>query len=557
MRHRLILLISFLLIIIYMIHCGRKNVITEKASLEYMNAEWSKLTPVVLTHDISYLHDAEIQTIKLIIRASRIMDNLFLQQVYGNNLRMLEELEQTEEPNGQIYLDFFKNMFGPWNRLDEDHPFINTEKKPSGANYYPVDMTKEEFNNWLEAHPEDRDAFESNFTMIRRKGNKLVAIPYSEFFEDELHEAANILKQAAEMTSDLNLKIYLNSRAEAFLSNDYYQSDMDWMDLSGDIEAVIGPYEVYEDNLFGYKAAFESFVCLVDHDESAKLRTIENYLNDMEANLPIPDEYKNFERGASSPIKVVNELFTAGDTKAGIQTTAFNLPNDERVRDAKGSKKVMLKNVMNAKFEKCWIPIVNTVLAEKDLERVSFDGYFNHVLMHEISHGLGPGQITIDGVETTVNRELRELYTTIEECKADVLGVLNTQFLIDKKVLPKELENALYASYLGGMFRSIRFGIGEAHGGGVAIQLNYCLDKGAFHVESDGKFSVYDRRIKSTVRDLAEEILLIQAEGNYGAAKELIEKYRIIRPEVQSALDKLTHVPIDIRPIYPIENEIE
>ncbi len=557
MRHRLILFMSLSLIMIHMIHCGRENVITEKASLEYMNAEWSKLAPVVLTHDISYLHDAEIQAIKLIIQASRIMDNLFLQQVDGDNLQILEELEQSEEPNGQIYLDFFKNMFGPWNRLDEDHPFINTAEKPSGVNYYPADITKEEFNNWLEAHPEDREAFESNFTMIRRKGNTLVALPYSEFFKDELQSAAKLLKQAAEMTSNLTLKIYLNSRAEAFLSNDYYQSDMDWMDLSGDIEAVIGPYEVYEDNLFGYKAAFESFVCLVDHVESEKLEMIENYLDDMEANLPIPDQYKNFDRGSSSPIKVVNELYTAGDTKAGIQTTAFVLPNDERVREAKGSKKVMLKNVMNAKFEKCWIPIVNTVLAEKDLERVSFDGYFNHVLMHEISHGLGPGKITVNGEETTVNRELKELYTTIEECKADVLGVLNTQFLIDEEVLPEELENTLYASYLGGMFRSIRFGIGEAHGGGVAIQLNYCLDKGAFRVDDDSNFYVYDRRIKSTIRDLAEELLLIQAEGDYEGAKELIDEYRVIRPEVQTALDKLTQVPIDIRPIYPIENEIE
>ncbi|MCJ7812705.1 peptidase, partial [bacterium] len=298
-------------------------------------------------------------------------------------------------------------------------------------------------------------------------------------------------------------------------------------------------------------------VCVVDHEESQKLETIGNYLNDMEANLPLPNQYKNFERGTSSPIKIVNELFTAGDTKAGIQTTAFNLPNDERVREAKGSKKVMLKNVMDAKFEKCWIPIVNTILAEKDLNRVSFDGYFNHVLMHEISHGLGPGNITMDGRETTVNKELKELYSTIEECKADILGILNTQFLIDKKVLPKELENTLYASYLGGMFRSIRFGIGEAHGGGVAIQLNYCLDKGAFRIDKDGKFSVNNGRIKSSLRDLASETLLIQAEGNYEGAKQLVEKYRVVRPEVQSALNKLEHVPIDIRPIYPIENNIE
>ncbi len=555
--HKYFPFIISLFVMVNLIHCRRKNVIVEKASLEYIQSQSSQLTPIILTHDLSYLRDDEIQVIKLLIKASQIMDTLFLKQVHEDNVQMLKELEQSNEPNGEIYANFFKIMFGPWNRLDDDHPFINTKKKPLGVNYYPKDMTKEEFNSWLETHPEDREPFESNFTMIRRKGDRLVVVPYSEYFKDELQSAAALLKQAADMTSDLTLRTYLNSRASAFFSNDYYQSDMDWLDLAGNIEVVIGPYEVYEDKLFGYKAAFESFVCIVDHQESQKLKTIENYLNDMEASLPIPDKYKNFERGTSSPIKVVNELFTAGDTKAGIQTTAFNLPNDERVRENKGSKKVMLKNVMNAKFEKCWIPIVNIVLSEKDLGRVSFDGYFNHVLMHEISHGLGPGNIIVDGRETTINKELKELYSTIEEYKADILGILNTQFLIDKNVLPKELEDALYSSYLGGMFRSIRFGIGEAHGGSVAIQLNYCLDKGAFRVDSEGKYSVNDGKIKTAIRDLAREILLIQAEGNYESAKQFIEKYRVMRPEVQSTLDQLKQIPVDIRPIYPIENNFE
>ena len=536
--------------------CGRK-IITEKARLEHVKVQLTKLAPVTLTYDLSYLPAEETQVIKLLVEASQYMDAIFLRQVDEANPLIQKELEKSKNPDDAIYLDFFKIMFGPWDRLDEDHPFINTMTKPEGANYYPADMTKEEFNAWIEAHPEDKEAFESEFTVIRRKGKDLRAIPYPEFFNDHVKPAADLLRQAAEITSDLTLKTYLTSRADALLSNDYYQSDMDWMDLAGDIEVVIGPYEVYEDNLFGYKAAYESFVCVVDHEESEKLKQIGKYLNDMEANLPIPDKYKNFERGSSSPIKVVNEIFTAGDTKAGIQTTAFNLPNDERVRETKGSKKVMLKNVMNAKFEKCWIPIVNTVLAERDLKRVSFDGYFNHTLMHEVSHGLGPGRITVDGRETTVGKELKELYSTIEECKADVLGVYNAQFLIDKKVFPKELEKTLYASNLGGMFRSIRFGIGEAHGGGVAIQLNYYLDRGAFRVEKDGRFSVNDRKMKKAVRNLARELLLIQAKGDYDGAKQLIEKYRVLRPEVEAALDKLKDVPIDIRPVYPIEIEIE
>ena len=276
----------------------------------------------------------------------------------------------------------------------------------------------------------------------------------------------------------------------------------------------------------------------------------------MEKHLPIPEAHKNYNRGASSPIKVVDLVFSAGDTKAGIQTTAFNLPNDERVREAKGSKKVMLKNVMHAKFDKCWIPIVQTVLAPSALEKVSFDGYFYHVLLHEVSHGLGPGIIRKNGETTSVNKELKELYSVIEECKADVLGVYNTQFLIDQGVLPESLENSLYASNLGGMFRSIRFGIEEAHGGGVAIQLNYYLDSGAFTVNEDGLFDVNESKMKETAEKLAHDLLMIEAEGDYEAAKAFVDKNRVIKPEVQAALNKLKDVPIDIRPIYPIENTI-
>ena len=539
-----------------MVGCAKKT-ITSKAPVDHVKAQLAKLAPVNLTSDLSHLPAEEVQVIKLLVKASKYMDEIFLRQVYEVNPAILKELEKSADPDDREYLELFKVMFGPWDRLDKEKPFINTIPKPDGANYYPMDLTKEEIHAWLESHPEDREAFEGYFTVIRREGENLVAIPYSKYFEKQLHPAADLLRQAAEITSDQTLKTYLNSRADAFFTDDYYQSDMDWMDLAGDIEVVIGPYEVYEDNLFGYKAGYESFVCVVDHEESAKLDKITKYLNDMEAALPIPDKYKNFERGASSPIKVVNEILAAGDTKAGIQTSAFNLPNDERVREAKGSKKVMLKNVMNAKFENCWIPIVNEVLAEKDLKRVSFDSYFNHTLMHEISHGLGPGKIVVDGKETTVNKELKELYSTIEECKADVMGMYTAQFLIDKNVFPKSLEKTLYASNLGGMFRSIRFGIGSAHGGGVAIQLNYYLDKDAFRIDKNGLFSVDDRRMKSVVRDLSRKLLLIQAEGDYKAAKELIEKYKVIRPEVQAALDKLKDVPVDIRPVFTIAEEIE
>ncbi|HDQ45817.1 MAG TPA: peptidase [bacterium] len=529
-------------------------VITEKAPMKEVRSELDKLVPVILTHDISHLPPGETETLRLLVNASRYADEIFVRQVCEENPALLERLEKLKGPE-RVYLDFFKVMYGPWNRLVEDTPMIGSRPKPPGAGYYPPDMTREEFLGWIQDHPADAADFESNFTVIRRTDQGLTAVPYSAYYHDLLEPMAALLREAADRTPDPSLRTYLNSRAEAFFSDDYYQSDMDWMDLSGDIEVVIGPYEVYEDNLFGYKAAFESFVCVVDHGESEKQRKIANYLDALERALPIADEHKNFDRGAESPTKVVHLLFSAGDTRAGVQTTAFNLPNDERVREAKGSKKVMLKNVMHAKYDNCWIPIVNRILSEKDLARVSFDAYFNHVLMHEFSHGLGPGTIRVNGIETTVNRELKELYATIEEAKADVLGVFTAQLLIDWGVFPKALEETLYASNLGGMFRSIRFGVDAAHGGGVAIQLNYYLDEGACRVDETGRFTVDDARMKTAVRKLAARLLEIQAAGDYPAARALIEQYRVIRPEVREALDRLEDVPIDIRPVYPFGDE--
>lgn len=531
---------------------------TNRGHMTDLSTQLKKLAPVKLSVDLKELPKSEQETLLLLVKASQMTDRLFLQQVSQNNIQLKEELEKSVQSNSakQLELDYFNVMFGPWDRLNEDQPFIGNQKKPLGAAYYPEDMTQDIFNKWIQQHPEDRKAFESNFTVIRKIDPELQAIPYSRYYGSDIQELANLLDKAATTTKDKTLKTFLKSRAQGLRTDDYYQSDMDWMDLAGDLEVVIGPYEVYEDKLFGYKAAFESFICVVDHAASDKQKEIGKYLNKMEDHLPIPDEYKNFNRGASSPIKVVDLAFSSGDTKAGVQTTAFNLPNDERVRQAKGCKKVMLKNVMRAKFDKCWIPIVNTVLSDQDLKQVSFDGYFYHVLLHEVSHGLGPGIIKKAEKVTTVNKELKEHYPTIEECKADVLGVYNTQFLIDQDLLPKSLEETLYSSNLGGMFRSIRFGIEEAHGGGVAIQLNYYVDKGAVTVDSHGKFSVNPQKIKEVVKALAHDVLMIEANGDYEAAALFIEKYRYLSPDTENALNKLKDVPIDIKPIYPIEELI-
>ena len=521
--------------------------------VQAIQAELAKLAPVEIKADISILSEGDRAALDRIIEAARIMDEIFLRQVYSRNVEIREQLKSSPEPAAKAALELFTVMYGPYNRMIDDEPFLDVPPKPPGANYYPEDMTKEEFNDWIENHPEDKDSFEHTFTLIRRRDDGLAAFSYSrqEAYIALLNRAARLLEEAAALTDDPTLARYLKSRAMAFRTNDYFQSDVDWMDLAGDLEVVIGPYEVYEDTLFGLKGAFEAFVCIVDAAESEKLAVAARHLDDMERNLPIPDEHKNFDRGSSSPIKVVNEIFTSGDTRAGIQTTAFNLPNDERVREAKGSKKVMLKNVAEAKFRKCWIPIVNTVLAPDVLKDVSFDAYFNHVLMHEMSHGLGPGNIVLaDGTKTSVNQTLKELYSTIEECKADVLGVYNTLFLLDKGELPAELARTTLPSYLGGMFRSVRFGINSAHGGGVMIQFNWMMEKGGFAQDAEGRFTLNKEKLIQGIQSLAREVLMIEAEGSYEKAAALIEKYKVMTPVMEKTLVKLAHVPIDIRPIY-------
>jgi hypothetical protein len=330
---------------------------------------------------------------------------------------------------------------------------------------------------------------------------------------------------------------------------------MKWMDMEDHaIEVVIGPYEVYEDRIFNYKASFECFLTIKDDVETEKLEVFKSYLRDMEIHLPIPDMYKNFERGSESPLAVVNEIYTAGDTKAGVQTIAFNLPNDERVRKAKGSKKVMLKNVTEAKFEKLLMPISEIVLDEKQLKYVTFNSFFTHSLMHEMSHGIGPGFIVVDGRETEVKKELKETYSTLEECKADILGVYNNIFMIEKGVFPRSYEREFLVTKLAGTFRSVRFGISEAHGGGNAIIYNFLMEKGGFEYdEKTEKVKVNFKKAYTAFEELGNLLLTIQAKGDYEGAQELIKKYVVISPSMKILTDKLSVLPVDIKPIYEIE----
>ncbi len=516
-----------------------------------------QFAPTEIRYDHDLLNERQKVVLEKLFRAAQIMDTLFLKQVYDKNEEIARTLAADTTVEGRARKTYFDIMFGPFDRLDHDKPFYGTAAKPAGANFYPADMSKEEFEKWLSNHPGDRAAFTSEFTVIRRRGDTLVAIPYSEYYKEELTRAAALLREAARYADNPSLKKYLLSRADAFLSNDYFRSDMDWMDLKDHtIEVVIGPYEVYEDGLFNYKAAFECFLTLRDPEESAKLKVFAGYLNDMERHLPIEDRYKNFNRGGESPIVVVQEVFASGDARANVQTLAFNLPNDERVREAKGSKKVMLKNIHEAKFKQLLRPIAERVIEKDEVAMVTFDGFFNHTLMHEMSHGIGPGKLVLNGRKTEVKNELKETYSTIEECKADVLGMYNNFFMIEKGVFRPEFEKEIWVSFLAGVFRSVRFGVNEAHGAGNAIILNYMFENGAYlYNEASDRMAVDFERAPGVLKELATKLLMIQARGDYAAGKALIERYGGESDIIKKMTAKLRDLPVDIRPVFQIERE--
>jgi Peptidase family M49 len=522
----------------------------------------SKFPRTVIDYDHSLLNAEDQKVLAVLIDASRFIDNIFWKQVSEENPALRKQLvtaAASSEKQKQA-LELFDLMKGRWNRLEEDKPFIGPfgEKgeKPLGAGFYPVDMSKEEFEKWVAANPGDQEKFQGLFTVIRRQNGKLKAIPYSQYYKSDLESAAAKLREAAQLTSNASLKTFLTKRADAFLSDDYYASDVAWIDLNSPIEVVIGPYEVYEDALFNYKASYESFVTVVDKVESEKLAVYLKHLPDMERNLPMPDEHKNPNRGSSTALKIVQEVFTSGEARSGVQTSAFNLPNDERVREGKGFKNVLIKNVMQAKFTKSGEPIAKRILDPSQVSKLSFDAYFNDVLFHELSHGLGPGLIKgPDGKRVETRILLKNLYSTIEECKADVVGMWNLLYAIDQKLITSFDAETLYITNVGLLFRSMRFGIGEAHGRGTAVQWNWYREKGAIIPSGENQFKVDLPKMQESVKSLSNELLMIEATGDFQRAERLLEKYGVTNAEINRVIESLKGIPVDIAPVFPTAGE--
>jgi hypothetical protein len=521
----------------------------------------SRFAPADIRADVASLPANERRALAKLVEAAKLMDSLFLRQVWAGNDAMLQELSHESIARSRAAaadaeharLHYFPINKGPWSRLDHNQIFIaGAPPKPEGANFYPAGATKEQVQRWLDSlSGEEKSRATGFFTTIRRTpSGTFTAVPYSVEYQGELARAASLLRDAAEATTQPTLKRFLTTRADAFLSDDYYASDVAWMELDASIEPTIGPYEVYEDEWFNFKAAFEAFITLRDEAESKKLQSYSAHLQELENALPIDPKYRNPQLGSMAPIRVVNVVFTAGDANRGVQTAAFNLPNDERVVREKGTKRVMLKNMQDAKFNRVLVPISKVALRAADQKNVSFDAFFTHILMHELMHGLGPHSISVGGRTTTVRQELKETYSAIEEAKADISGLWALRELADRKLIDPAITRTMYTTFLASAFRSIRFGVNEAHGRGIAIQLNYLLDAGAFTVVPGGTFAVDETKIAGAVTALTREIMTLQAEGQYPKAKDLIDRLGVVRPPVQKVLDRLASVPVDIEPNF-------
>ena len=513
-------------------------------------AQYAKFAEVPMDIDTSFLSASEKAVVNKLIEASGYLSEIYLRQRGGNYPELRNEIKAK---GTATQLKMFDLHFGPCDGLEDNALFYGTTPCPKGAGFYPADMTKEEFEAHIEANPADKNAFTSGYTVIRRtEEGGLKAVPYREEYKEFILPAAKLMLEAAEISENASLKNFLTLRAKAFLTDDYFASEMAWMDLDGNIEIAIGPYEVYDDGLFGYKTAYESFVTVKNPEESAALAKYKDFLKDMEKNLPVEEKYKNYARGFESPIAVTYQIHGGGDNENGVQTIAFNLPNDERVREAKGAKKVILNNVLGAKYDRILTPIGERVLVADQAKLTAKKWMSNNTLFHELSHSLGPGTITVDGVETTVNAQLKDLASGVEEGKADVMGAYNILYMMERGELDIADKNAFLATYFTGKFRSMRFGTGAAHSKGAAYQYNYFRETGAATwLPKEQRFRLDFAKLEQAISDLTGKIVRLQGDGNYEAVKAFLDEYLILDKEAYTVLDNLDDIPYDIRPIYP------
>ena len=504
----------------------------------------ARYTPVRLTADLTSLSEREQRMLPLLIEAAQAMDEIFWMQAYGHRDSLLSTV------GNRNLRRFIEINYGPWDRLAGNRPFVpGVGEKPKGANFYPADMTVAEFEAAAARSPGAGSALKSLYTVVRRDPNgALVALPYHTLYAAQVRTAATKLREAARLADDAGLRRYLELRANALETDDYQPSDLAWMDMKTNaIDVVIGPIETYEDQLFGYKAAYEGFVLIKDREWSERLSRYATMLPSLQRGLPVPDEFKRETPGTDSDLNAYDAVYYAGDANAGAKTIAINLPNDEQVQLQKGTRRLQLKNAMRAKFDEILVPIAHELIADDQVQHIRFDAFFGNVMFHEVAHGLGIKN-TITGTGT-VREALKERAGSLEEAKADVLGLYMVKTLNRQGELQGEDVRDNYVTFLAGLFRSVRFGASSAHGRANVLQFNFLMDQGAFTRDaSTGKYRVNFARMETALDALAEKILRLQGTGDYAGVEAFAGQSGAIGPTLQADLDRLSSraIPVDI-----------
>ena len=492
---------------------------------------------VKLTSDISHLSDNQREMLKLLFKAAEIMDNIFWVENIGPKKEFLSSIK---DPYEKRYAEI---NYGPWDEMDDLKPFIKGYgPKPAGANFYPHDMTKEEFNTF-----NDKDKT-SLYTIIKRdKDGNLKSVWYHDAFKKEITAAAEYLHQAAGLAEDKGFANYLELRSKALLTDDYQPSDMAWLDMkTNSVDLVIGPIENYTDQLFGYKAAHESFILIKDKVWSDKLQKYAKFLPQMQKELPVDPKYKQETPGSDADLNAYDVVYYAGDCNMAGKTIAINLPNDEEVQLKKGTRKLQLKNAMKAKFDNIVVPIANLLITPEQRKYITFDAFFSNTMFHEVAHGMGIKK-TITG-KGPVRKVLKEQYSAIEEGKADILGL----YLVTKLNEMGEFKETdlmdNYVTFMAGIFRSVRFGASSAHGKANMIRFNFFKERDAFTRNADGTYSIDIDKMKKASTELTQLILKLQGDGDYEGAKNLVKEYGVIKPQLQKDLDRISAegIPVDI-----------
>lgn len=509
----------------------------DKKLTEEMKDNLDKFREVRLTTDLSWLSSQEKEIITILIDVAVIMDDIFWMEAYGDKEELFDRVEN------EYAREYIKIHYGPWDRLNGNAPFLpGFGEKPASARFYPSDMTVSEFEEW------DDPEKNSLYTIIKRDDDgRLVAVPYSEYFSEQHSEAALLMMKAAELAEDEGLKKYLTMRAEALLSNDYQPSDFAWMEMKqSNIDFVVGPIENYEDQLFGYKAAHEAFVLVKDPEWSARLAKYNSMLTGLQAALPVDPAYKSEVPGTDADMNVYDAIYYAGDCNAGSKTIAINLPNDPEIHLAIGSRKLQLKNSMNAKFDKILIPIANMLIDESQRQHITFDAFFENTTFHEVAHGMGVKN-TINN-KGTVRDALKEQYSALEEAKADIMGLWLVTRLYEMGEITSGEVMDNYVTFFAGIFRSSRFGAASAHGKANMLSLKYFADNGAFVYQDNGYYKVRFEEMKKAVESLVGRILTVQGDGDYETAKEWIERDGVMTESLRRDLDKVNEegIPVDI-----------